>query len=469
MVRQLLTTLLLLIICKFTIYSNVLDTCNLSIYATSLDNKYLKLGYYYGSKTFLKDTIFIHKTAETKYENQLHSGIYFLIFPDSSLFEFMIDEGNQFVINVTLKNNSYLCSIKGNPVTEAFDSYQNELKVLSSTLDSLYSIQKISGGDSMEVADKKQIFETKEKILTLKKKYSELFTGSLLSNYINALIPLDIQELGPKESTGGDTDELISKFKFYQKHYLDNVDLNDKRLLYTPILSEKINFYLDKIISQNPDTIASEIERIFNLTENAEVKKFIIENQFEKYSPQKYKPVNEYIYASLIENFYLNGKTPWASTEQLLALTKEFKQIKPTLLFQYAPEIKLPHASNDSLSLYLTNAHYTILFFWEMECPYCTKIIKELNKTTSKYNYLSIKVFTVSLDANKEQWNEFVLKNMPKAWINTIETNKNAIVGKYNITRTPVMYLLDKDKKIINKNFTIPELDDYLLKIATHR
>jgi len=468
MIYQFLTTLSILVINTFTVFSNVLDTCHITIQAPSLVNKSIKLGYYYGSKTFLKDTLFFTKNEILNYEKPLHSGIYLLVFPDSSLFEFMIDDGKKYYINVTFLNQSYTCLIKGNPVTEAFNQYQHEYRILITKNDSLYTCEKNTNTDSAITLYKKHISELDEKILILRKKYCRLFPGSLLSNYLKSFIPIDIKEIETKENKAiGDTGKLISKLKLYQKHYLDNIDINDDRLLFTTVFDEKINFYLDKIISQKPDIIASEIERIFNLTDNSDVKKFMIENQINKYRSDKFKPVPEYIYASLIENVYLKGKAPWASNEQLFKLKKELDRIKPTLLFNTSPEIKVQNITNDSISLYSINAKYTLLLFWDMNCPYCSRIIKGLNKTISKYSYLSIKVFTVSLDANKEQWIQFVSKNMPVTWINTIEPDKILISETYNIEHTPMMYFLDKDKKIINKNFTIPELETYLLNLAT--
>jgi thioredoxin-related protein len=469
MIRQLLTCLVIIIIGTYSVFANMLDTCHLSLYAPSLANKSVKLGYYYGSKTLLKDTLFIIQNGELDYENQIHAGICILVLPDSSIFEFMIDGGNKFFIYVTEKNKSYQCSIKGNNITETYDSYQNELKILIITIDSLRTFEKVAASDNAIEVYKRQISETEEKILALRNKYSGLFPGSLLSNYMKSFIPVDIRELYLKENNSpGDTGQLLSKLKIYQKHYLDNVDLNDERLLYTPMLAEKINFYLDKIISQKPETIVSETERIFNLTNNNEVKKFIVENQLYKFGLQKNKPTQEFVYASLIENFYLKDKTPWASDEQIHYLTKELDRIKPTLMYQSAPDIILPDINNDSISLYSINTNYTLILFWETGCPYCTRIIKDLNKTISKYSYLSIKVFTISLDENIDQWREFAVKNLPDTWDNTFESNKNKITGIFNIMHTPVMYFLDKDKKIINKNFIVPELDAYLLKLATN-
>jgi peroxiredoxin len=467
MIRQLLTTFALLIIYTYNSHCNNLDTCRLSVYSTTLANKYVKLGYYYGSKTFLKDTLFINKTGTVDYKNLLHAGIYFLYLPDSSVFDFMIDGGIQHNVYVDRKKNTFLCSIKGDPASEAFDIYQQELGILSGTLDSLHSANKLSPGDTTGYMLKKQIIDVNEKIRYLKYRYSLLYPGSLLSKYLKAMIPLDIKELAKGENNfGGDSINLVSRLKYYQDHYLDNIDMNDERLLFTPVLSEKINFYLEKIISQKSDIIVSETERLVNLSGNSDIKKFIIENQYSKYSSKKNKPYGEYIYASLIERFYLKGKTPWLSTDQLQILTEEYNRIQPTLLYKQAPEIKLPGLAYDSISLYATKANYTLLFFWEPGCAYCTKIIQELNKVTSKYNYLPVKVFAVCLDTNREQWVEFVDSKMPKTWINTIETRDSKTALKYNIARTPAMYLLDPDKKIIDKNFTIPELDANLLKVA---
>ena len=80
------------------------------------------------------------------------------------------------------------------------------------------------------------------------------------------------------------------------------------------------------------------------------------------------------------------------------------------------------------------------------------------------------------VDGGKEAWLKYIRENNLKDWINVYQTaaQKDAdnAAGKasykqlYDVFQTPVLYLLDKDKRIIAKKLSYQQLDEVLtLKI----
>jgi len=71
----------------------------------------------------------------------------------------------------------------------------------------------------------------------------------------------------------------------------------------------------------------------------------------------------------------------------------------------------------------------------------------------------SFKIIAISLDANKNDWLNFIKTNKldwlnlndPKGW-------NGAAATSYSLYATPTMFLVDKDKKILGKPLTIEEL-----------
>ena len=69
-------------------------------------------------------------------------------------------------------------------------------------------------------------------------------------------------------------------------------------------------------------------------------------------------------------------------------------------------------------------------------------------------------------------WKKFIIDKSLGNWINVYETEaQRKIVEQskqpsykqlYDVTQTPTMYLLDKDKKIIAKKLTMEQMDDLL-------
>jgi thioredoxin-related protein len=444
-------------------YSANNDSCRIQIDAAILKNSQLKLGYYYGSKTLLQDDIQINNDGKGFYKNNLHKGIYFLLLPDSTIYEIMIDGNSGLNISIIDSNFQLKCKVQGNPITEAYDTYVKQinevLEEINFTPNTNSSI-KITGNKNARLSE-----EQKVRINEIQKNTENLFPGSLLQKYITAVKPVDIADL--KRRYPGDSLSLSKTVDLYKIHYLDNVDLNDERLIYTPILTEKLNSYFDRIISQQPDTVIKEIKNIYTVIKNEEVKKFFLENQMDKYKTHNNKARQEYIYYKLIETIYLAKQVPWEDENSLNRMKADYLRVQPALLYQTAPDLNLPGLTNETYSLYSIDSDYTLLVFWNTDCPICTRIIRDINKTVSSYNYLSIKVFTICIHDNFESWVNYSLKNLPKSWINTLQLTEKGPSEIYNISTTPTIFLLDKEKVIIQKNFTNAELESFLLKIAT--
>lgn len=447
--------------------SNANDSCNIYIRTNTLNNNSVKLGYYYGPKTFLKEEIKISQNGTAYFKNKVYKGIYFIELTDSSIYEFMIDGKENLTIDINLLDNKYICKATGNPITEAYDGYQKSMDRILDKADSIFLILKNS---QSEINKKNKLIDERNKeIINLQKSTASLYPGSLLQSYLNAFVPFDISTIQKKSSDENVPEGMFKNLYLYKEHYFDNINLNDERLIFTPILSDKINYYFDKIVRQHPDTISKEIYKIFMSINNQKVRKFFLDDQFEKYNHLKNKATSELIYAYIIENIYLKGHAPWEKFDFIKQLESEIKRIKPLLVNQIAPDIKLQGTEGTDLSLYSISAGYKILVFWDTECPLCIRIIKDLNKAISAYNYLSLGVFTVCTAKDTTTWNNLIMKNFPKTWLNTIEVRNNSTIKTYNITTTPTLFLLDTENRIINKNFTVTELEKILLKIATNR
>ena len=70
------------------------------------------------------------------------------------------------------------------------------------------------------------------------------------------------------------------------------------------------------------------------------------------------------------------------------------------------------------------------------------------------------------------KWREFINKYNLQSWINVYQTEeqkkkdedakKPSYKQLYDVTQTPTLYLLDKDKRIIAKKLTYQQMDDVL-------
>lgn len=80
-----------------------------------------------------------------------------------------------------------------------------------------------------------------------------------------------------------------------------------------------------------------------------------------------------------------------------------------------------------------------------------------------KFKPYGLKVFAVHTQNEKEKWEKFIadpdLFDFSNCWDPYNQSNFKAY---YHIDSTPKMYLLDKEKKIIGKDLSVPQFVDLL-------
>jgi thiol-disulfide isomerase/thioredoxin len=116
------------------------------------------------------------------------------------------------------------------------------------------------------------------------------------------------------------------------------------------------------------------------------------------------------------------------------------------------------------ISLLAQKSKYTILYFWEPDCSHCKEETPKFSKAydEKKLKEKGVNVISVYLHRNINEWEkyskhietwfDFVLNNGMMKWQNVWDPFANSQYReKYDISSSPVLYLLDKDNKIIAK------------------
>ncbi|GAH04187.1 unnamed protein product, partial [marine sediment metagenome] len=239
--------------------------------AIPYSNQSIKLAYYYGRKIFLKDTVAIGTSGKASYKGSIHEGIYLFVFPDSSVYEIMVASEKEYLIKISQAEQKIRYSIQGDSIAEAYDSYQNKTNVLLDRIDSLkYGISTAESHEA-QLALKQGMKNDLKEIDRIRNDYVHKYQNTLLGNYLLAQIPISIPEFVIPESIAyPDSLKWVMRLDYYQTHYLDNIAWEDPRLIHTPVLEEKINTYLDKVVGQEPDRLSKAIDLVLNKSTNSD-------------------------------------------------------------------------------------------------------------------------------------------------------------------------------------------------------
>jgi len=128
--------------------------------------------------------------------------------------------------------------------------------------------------------------------------------------------------------------------------------------------------------------------------------------------------------------------------------------------------------------LYGVNAPYIVICFWDPTCGHCKEIVPRLDSIyQTKWKREGVKIYGVMVDGGREAWLQFIKDHNLTDWIHVYETQEHLEATEkagqpgyrqlYDVYETPILYLLDKEKRIIAKKLSYQQLDEVItLKMA---
>ena len=423
------------------------------------------LGNYYGEKQYLKDTTRIDKNgfAVFKDNEKLPGGMYLVVTPDKKYFEIIIDKEQNFYLEADSTDFIQTMVVKGSEENSLFYEYlrtgvtmQKEMMSLSKTL-----------ADKKNKADSTLVFDNIKSINKQLDDYRENFIkshpGMLLTKMFGALREPAVPE-APLLPNG--RKDSLFPYQYYKTHFFDNVDLSDDRLLRSPIFHQKISRYFNNVIVQIPDSISKETDRVITMTKgNPETFKYIVWWLTYTYETSKIMGMDA-VFVHMVEKYYMTKQVNWIDSTQMTKIIDRAKKIAPNMLGNRAPTLRLRDMYLNPLSSDEVKSPYLVMVFWDPTCGHCKKEIPRLDSLYKKsLKAKGVEVLAINLEGDQKLWMDYVAEH-DLLWLNAWDPyNESDFRKKYDIYSTPVIYLLDKERKIIAKRIAVDQLGDVVDKI----
>lgn len=443
------------------------ENLNIKISIEGLQDTSLIIGHYFEKKILVDDTIQINHLGQGELikDEKLPEGIYVIYLPNKTYFDVLIGSDQSF--SITTKDHDFIdyLNIKNAQESSHFLSHQRYLSEAQKKATKLQEQLKAvkNNEDSTQLLSAK-LNEINNNVMSYWNKAIDDNQNTFFASFLKALKEVDIPEFEAEENAvNKDSVIQMKKYHYFSDHYFDNIDLTDDRLLRTPFFTNKIDTYLSKMIAQNPDTIAAaSIMLIEKSRQNEEMFKFMIQYLFNRAVESKLMGMDAIIVA-LGEKYYLAGETPWANDKFLKDLEDRIKLLKPTLIGKVAHDLKMESVTGEYFKLSEVIAPYTILAFWEPSCGHCKKEIPKLHEEVlEKYKDKGIKIFAVYTQADKKEWSTFIEEHNLFDFINVYDPYQTSgFRNYYDISTTPVIYILDKDKKIVAKRIGVENIPGF--------
>jgi thiol-disulfide isomerase/thioredoxin len=424
------------------------------------------LAYHLGDKQYIKDTAKLDRSGNGIFRGQqtLPQGIYMIVLPGRKYFEILISDNQRFSLSCTFSDYFNTLKFTGSKENSAFVEYQKNWVTMQQTAIAISKrIQNNKqNNDSLKILGSVQKLQ-EENMKAYLKSVVKANEGNFLGTLVKGLLPIDIPKFTiPIGYKNPDSIRWVMNYNYNKNHFFDNIDLNDERLIRTPLLYSRLDSFFTNVLIQSPDTINKEIDKLINkCSSNYKMFQFVSVYLFNHFRESEIMG-HDAVMVKIADDIYLSGKADWVTREFKDDLRKQIDLIRPNLIGKKAENMVMDSYKGIFVSLYDVEKDFTVLYFWEPNCGHCQEATPKLKAYYDKPKDYSLEVFAVCTTADKEKWAKYIEDNK-LTWINGWDPKRISHFDfYYNVQSTPTIYVLDKNKKIIAKKLAVEEIGPFI-------
>jgi thiol-disulfide isomerase/thioredoxin len=403
---------------------------------------------------------------------KLTPGIYFLVNPKYNiLFDFLVDETQNFKI-VADTNNLSNYSIIGSSENDLFKEYSVAVNKIGGELAAIENKFKTATTGADSSLYRTQYISKDKALKDQRSSFMKAHPKSMMSYLLNVM---QRPEAPAIPVINGKADSLYP-FYYVKNHFWDDVVFNDNRLIRTPFFEAKLDEYFKNYVARDADSIIEEVQYMLTVAKTGkEIYPFLLFKFTNKYISPEFMGQDK-VFLHLYQNFFAKGDTVLLNEASKKSITERAYSMMANQLGLPAPALDINTIDDKPFSLYKTAAPYTFIAFWDPTCSHCKVEIPQLD-SMYKASWKALGVQIVGVNINYKElpsWKKFIADNQINNWFHVYQTeaalNKEITNQKpttirqlYDVFKTPTFYLLDANKRIIAKNLTLQQFNDFLL------
>ena len=432
-----------------------------------ISNSEVYLAHYFGyNQQVIKDTVIANEAGEFHFKGSesLPKGLYLISFLKSKYVDVVIEDAN---FSFSLDTSDILKSIVFQNSTEntAFYAFQRKMSDLYSKINQ----PSISSTTRKNLQNEVQQFQQQWKT-----KNAKLFVSKLVESSFDPEIPAYSGVLKSKADT---TKMQIYQYQYYKKHYFDGMDLGDERMVRTPFLQRKLERFFKDLVVQESDSISREADLILAKAKDTDVRRYII---YKIASTYENNPIlgTDGAFVHLAEKYYIGEPALW-DTSTVRRMKERVAIIKPLLLGKSFPKMQLTDVAGKEINLTTLPYKYTVVFIYDPDCSHCKEETPKLLALNNYFKSKNVGVVASAIVRDRVAWKKFINEFKIGSWVNGIDIHKNPLTGKeeyyidfrntFDVYSTPIVYVLDQQKKIIGKRIPVENLQEFIQFVENKR
>jgi peroxiredoxin len=427
------------------------------------------LAHYFGyNQQVIKDTAKVDAQGNFHFEGNknLPEGLYLISLPKNKYVDMVV--GNQeFSFETDTVNLINKMKITGSKENEVFFKFQQDMSAKFEEM-KILEMEKKMGGSMLADGKMRRL---QADITKFQKDWMKANEGMFVVKLIKASQEPEIPPFGKPLLTKADTTASYQyQFNYYKTHFWDNVDLSDDRFIRTPFLQKKLERYFDDLTVQTSDSIAKEADFVLARAKGRDVRRYVIYKISSTYETPKILGTDG-AFVHMAEKYYVGEPALW-DTSTVRKMKERVAVLKPLIVGKTFPDMYLTDTLGREIQIPKIAADYTVLFIYDPECGHCRESAPKLAKAYQTLKTKNVKVIAASIDRTPVKWKKFINEFKLQELIHGIDIHKNPQTGKeeyytdfkntFDVYATPVVFVLDKDKKIIAKRLPVEQVEDFV-------
>ncbi len=435
---------------------------HIEVKVTGLQDTTSMLAYHFGNRQYILDTVGIDHEGRFRFQGdeRLDPGMYMIVLPGQQYFEVIVDQNQHFSVETDLDNFINTMKFENSPDNEAFYNYMRLIGRENEVIGPARAeLQDPTTTPQRQAELRNMLSEADARVKAIQDEIIEQFPDGLFARILLAQKEPPLPDAPLKEDGTPDNDYM---YQVYKRNFWNNIDFSDDRILRTPVFHAKLNQFFTRVLMQIPDSIIVEADRLVEKSRaHPEMFKYVVffvTNTFERSQIMGMDAV----FVHMVENYYMTGEADWVTPEQLERISERAMALKPLLIGKIAPDVTMFTPDRKPLSLHDVDARFTILYFWDSECSHCKRQTPLLKKFYERLNPKGVEIFAANTEADRNKWLNYVQNNNLE-WIQVNDpTNTSGFRDKYDIWATPLIFLLDEDKRILAKRITVEQAEEII-------
>lgn len=436
------------------------------------------LANYYGEKLYYADTARSDSEGKFGFEEigENEEGKYAVVIPGPKYFELVIADGEKIEMATDtsdLTGNMQVLQSENNRLMYDYVSYLTEKRKEREKL--VKELEENEGKPKVTAKLKERYNKLNDEVIAYQVKTYEDHRDLFAAREIYMSVEPEVPEALKEDREKG--------YYWFKNHYFDHFNLDDNRIIRTPVFHSKLVNYLNKTLLQVPDTIIDAVDRLVGqLDPDSEVFKYVVHYTTYNFETSKIMGLDE-VFVHMVDTYYKTGQAYWMDEDKLKNIIEKADTKRKTLIGKTVPDLTLADTSENWIGIKRDiKKPYVVLFFYDPDCGHCKKETPKLVEFYQNYEGDDLAIYAVS-SQNGERWKEFINEKEMGSFYNVAipqeafesaeyatglitqgKTNYESLKFQetFDIFSTPKIFVLDEDRTIRAKDIGVEQLGDFL-------